>query len=310
MIWLGVIPMAATAAERPSGRLIDVGGYRLHIDCRGRGRPLVVLDAGLAASAADWKSVQKMLAATHQTCTYDRAGYGMSDPGPAPRTSNRIASELRTLLERAGLPPPYLLVGHSFGGYNMRAFATLFPQDTAGLVLVDSPHEGQTQGVFQNQILRLFDPEGALQSLWSPELLTALSGELGALAGLLGAQGKPWYAALNEAAAFKVSSEELRAAPLPPELPVAVIMHGRRIFPEGALGDEMENEWLDLQKRLVTGQRRGYFVIAKDSGHLIPLEEPELIVQMVQRLLKEPRDNAVTPVPFQPPHRGGERFEC
>ena len=130
----------------------------------------MVLDAGLGGASSDWRKVQPELATTNRTCIYDRAGYGRSDSGPLPRTSGRIAAELRTLLMLAELPPPYLLVGHSFGGFNVRLFAGLFPGDTAGVVLVDSPHEAQADALFEHGILGFLDPEGWLRSFWSPDL--------------------------------------------------------------------------------------------------------------------------------------------
>lgn len=156
--WLGTIPVTGASAPQAHGLLIDVGGHLLHIQCRGEGLPVVVLDAGLGGASSDWRKVQPDLATTNRTCIYDRAGYGRSDAGPLPRTSARIAAELRTLLMLAELPPPYLLVGHSFGGYNMRLFAGLFPGDTAGVVLVDSPHEKQAKALFEQGMLGFLDP--------------------------------------------------------------------------------------------------------------------------------------------------------
>ena len=98
------------------GRLVDIGGMRLHLSCAGEGGPTVVLEAALGASSISWSLVQPGLARLTRVCSYDRAGFGWSDRGPMPRTARRIASELHTLLERARVPAPYLLVGHSFGG--------------------------------------------------------------------------------------------------------------------------------------------------------------------------------------------------
>ena len=124
----------------PPGRLVDVGGFRLHINCTGEGTPAVVMDAALGGSSLSWALVQPELAKLTRVCSYDRAGFGWSDPGPVPRTVARIAGELRTLLERAAIPPPYVLVGHSFGGLVMRYYAAKHRDDAAALVLVDSAH--------------------------------------------------------------------------------------------------------------------------------------------------------------------------
>src|SRR4051812_32708693 len=100
----------------PPGRLVAVNGHRLHVRATGGGSPTVVFDAALAGSSISWTFVQPQVERFARAVSYDRAGFGWSDAGPLPRTAGRIADELRVLLERAGEPPPYLLVGHSFGG--------------------------------------------------------------------------------------------------------------------------------------------------------------------------------------------------
>jgi pimeloyl-ACP methyl ester carboxylesterase len=285
LLCLGTVPVPGEPAPRHRGELIDVGGHFMHIRCQGEGLPVVVLDAGLGGASSDWRKVQPELAATNRTCVYERAGYGRSDSGPLPRTSGRIAAELRTLLMLADLPPPYLLVGHSFGGFNVRLFAGLFPGDTAGVVLVDSPHEAQADALFEQGILGFLDPKGWLRSLWSPDLLSSLPAESAAIAEMLGMRAKTWYSILNEAAAFDASAQELQATPIPSHVPLGVLMHGRRIFPEGAIGDGLEQDWLRANQELVRAQRQGHFAVAPQSGHLIHAEQPELIVDMVQKVL-------------------------
>jgi pimeloyl-ACP methyl ester carboxylesterase len=122
------------------GRLVDIGGFRLHLNCSGAGAPAVVMDAALGGSSISWSLVQPAVAATTLACSYDRAGFGWSEAGPMPRTAGRAADELRELLERAGVPPPFVLVGHSFGGLVMRILAARHRGDVAGLVLADPAH--------------------------------------------------------------------------------------------------------------------------------------------------------------------------
>ena len=126
--------------RRLPGRFVDVGGFRLHVHTSGEGAPVVVFDAALAGSSISWTFVQPAVARFARTCTYDRAGFGWSDAGPMPRTAGRIADELKRMLEQAGEPPPYLLVGHSFGGFVMRIFAARYAAETAALLLVDPAH--------------------------------------------------------------------------------------------------------------------------------------------------------------------------
>ncbi|HEY0580631.1 MAG TPA: alpha/beta hydrolase, partial [Chloroflexota bacterium] len=136
---------AADARAYPApGRMIDVGGYRLHINCVGTGSPTVVIDSGLGDWSASWSnSVQPQAATTTRVCTYDRAGMGFSEPGPLPRTASRFAEELHTLLQRADIPGPYVLAGHSAGGYTVRLFAAAYPAEVVAVVLIDSTTPGQ-----------------------------------------------------------------------------------------------------------------------------------------------------------------------
>ncbi len=127
----------------PPGRLIDVGGYRLHIDCAGQGTPTVVLDTGLGSTSLYWGKVAPEVAKFTRVCTYDRAGYGWSEMGASPRSSEVITRELHTLLKNAGMPGPYILAGWSFGGFTARLYPHLYPNEVAGVVLVDSAHEEQ-----------------------------------------------------------------------------------------------------------------------------------------------------------------------
>ncbi len=137
----------ATQADRrnfpPPGKLVDVGGYRLHIQCAGAGYPTVVLETGALSMSAAWGWVQPQVAVHTRVCSYDRAGLGWSEPGPEPRDALHIARELRTLLKNAGETPPYVLVGHSSGGLLVRVYADQYPEDVVGLLLLDSSHPDQ-----------------------------------------------------------------------------------------------------------------------------------------------------------------------
>jgi CubicO group peptidase (beta-lactamase class C family)/pimeloyl-ACP methyl ester carboxylesterase len=128
------------AAYPPPGRLVDIGGYRLHISCMGEGSPTVIFESGLANLSADWTMVQPQVASTSRACAYDRAGIGWSNDGRQPRDPRRIAHELHALLIKAGVSAPYVLVGQSFGGLYVRVFADLYTDEVAGIVLVDASH--------------------------------------------------------------------------------------------------------------------------------------------------------------------------
>ena len=119
------------------GTLVDVGGHRLHLRTMGEGGPTVVFESGLMSTMLSWCDIQPEIAKSAGTVSYDRAGLGWSDPGPMPRDAAQIVNELSTLLDRAEIEPPYILVGHSFAGLTMRYLATKFPEQVAGLVLID-----------------------------------------------------------------------------------------------------------------------------------------------------------------------------
>ena len=121
----------------PPGKLIDLGTHRLHVLESGRDGPTVVLEAGLMSTVLSWSTLQGELARKYRVVSYDKAGLGWSDEGPMPRTADCIVDELHSLLGRASIPPPYILVGHSFGGLTVPLFAARYPDETAGVVLVD-----------------------------------------------------------------------------------------------------------------------------------------------------------------------------
>jgi pimeloyl-ACP methyl ester carboxylesterase len=131
------------SAYPPPGQMVDVGGYRLHLQCVGTGSPTVVLDAGLGGTSLDWSLVQAEIGQTTRVCAFDRAGMGWSDSSPEPRDAQHIAQELHALLHNANVPGPYVLVGWSYGGMYAREYAGQYSDEVAGLVLLDSSHPDQ-----------------------------------------------------------------------------------------------------------------------------------------------------------------------
>jgi pimeloyl-ACP methyl ester carboxylesterase len=127
----------------PPGRMIDVDGHLMHLYCIGAGSPTVILETGAAGYSMNWASVQPDLSRRTRVCSYDRAGYGWSEPRPEPRTIWQLSHELHTLLAKAGEHGPYVLVGASNGGLYARGFALEYPDEAAGLVLVDATYESE-----------------------------------------------------------------------------------------------------------------------------------------------------------------------
>lgn len=152
-----LVPTLTSAASAPTapGKLVDLGGHKLHVNCIGSGSPTVVIEVGLGDFSFDWILVQERVGKSARICAYDRAGYAWSDPGPKPRTFAQINLELHDALSKLGERGPFVLVGHSFGGPVIRNYAATYPSEVAGMVLVDAAFEGQRVGIGGNKTVKL-----------------------------------------------------------------------------------------------------------------------------------------------------------
>ncbi|MGH8120023.1 MAG: alpha/beta fold hydrolase, partial [Gammaproteobacteria bacterium] len=272
--------------------MVDIGGRNLHIQCQGEGAPAVVLDSGMGGFSLEWTPVQRLLAGKIKICAYDRAGYAWSEPGPPPRTTSQLARELHTLLHNAGLAPPYVLAGHSFGGYNVMYFAKRYPAETAGLVLVDSSHPEQTD--------RLPDIPARRDQSGNSNLVTFYRGQstfelypedvrpllMHALSSFYLYRTQRW-----EALNFSLSARQVDHAGALPDVPLVVVTRGKRVWPDDPLGDSLEREWQKMQGEMVGFVPHGRQVIAEHSGHLIHLEQPDLVADAILSVVKDARDN-------------------
>jgi pimeloyl-ACP methyl ester carboxylesterase len=298
-----VIASHADAQRFPRpGQLVNAGGFRLNVYCTGLGSPTVVLDAGLADSLDSWHRVQPEIARFTRVCSYDRAGYGYSDPGPMPRTSERIASELHQALRSAGEKPPYLLVGHSFGGFNVRVFNGKYSDEVFGLILVDATQEDQYR-----LLPRAWVEMGAAtlrrarrQAFWAPlyidfglaRLQLRLQGD--AVPTVL-LQSKYIKAQASEFENIEVSAEQARRAGNIDDKPLAVLTGGKVIDAglKAALSEEDQRAYADiwvgtLQLHLAQLSKRGRRIVLPDSGHDIPTDRPEAIVTAVREVSTPP----------------------
>ena len=272
----------------PPGRLIDIGGYKLHIFCQGQGGPVVIFDAGIGGFSLDWVTVQRMLEKNVMACAYDRAGYGWSDEGPSPRTTDQIVEELHRLLQKAPIPPPYVLVGHSFGGYNMQYFAKAYPGETAGLVLVDSSHP--------EQVDRLPESPARREKSRSSEMITVFQGQstfqyypedvIPALFSTLSLR-KTYTTQRRESVNFAMSGDQVISAGPLPDIPLTVITRGKQAWPDNPYGNMLELAWLEMQKELASMTPQGKQIIAEQSTHLIHLEQPDLVASAILSVVKE-----------------------
>ena len=284
------------------GQRIDVGGYKLHIDCTGQGTPVVILDSGLGDSYVSWMKVQPQIAKFTRVCSYDRAGLGYSDSSPHPRTSKVMAEELHTLLHNAEVPPPYILVGHSMGGYNVRLFASLYRGEAGGMVLVDSSHPEQEKrfpaafndlnktGVREQEFLAYSMPFGIPRLLGfcdsDPVIRTADCNFHSASEGL------------TELKTFSESAAQAAAAGPLGDLPLVVLSHDPEMpMPDipADLEKPINDEWQQMQDELARLSTRGTHVVAKKSGHYIQIDRPELVIDAVRNVVDQARQISSAP---------------
>ncbi len=283
---------------RHPGQLVSVGRFRLNVYCTGQGSPTVVLEAGWSDSLDSWSRVQPEIARFARVCSYDRAGYGYSDPGPMPRTSDRIALELHAALRSAGEKPPYLLVGHSFGGFNIRVFNGKYSEQVAGLVLVDATEEDQYR-----LLPRAWADMGAAmrrrarrQAFWAPLYIHLGLARLqlrlqGYQVSPVLLQSKYLEARASELENIEVSAGQARIADHIHDKPLLVLTAGRVIDTtlKAVLSEEDQRAYADvwvndLQLRLARLSARGRRVVVPDSGHDMPTDRPDAIVAAVREL--------------------------
>lgn len=238
------------------GSMADIGGYHLFYRLSGTDgdKPTVVLEPGIGLTSKTWRRVEDGLTAFTNVLVYDRAGLGNSERGDQSRHSRQIVANLRALLTEAGIQPPYILVGHSFGGINVRLFAHLYPEEVAGVVLVDTSHEDQEQ-----RMVPLL-PESAQQVYYSQ-----LSKE----------------ATLEE---FLESFEQVRAVKSSlGDLPLYVISAGKQEYHS----DDSYRNWVQMHQELLQLSSRSKYFIAENSGHNIQKEEPDIIIKVIEEMIGE-----------------------
>ncbi len=276
------------AATPPPGHLVDIGGYRLHLWCTGEGAPAVILDTGLGGSTPGWGFVQPDVARFTRVCSYDRAGMGYSDPGPSPRTARRIASELAELLARSRIGGPVVLVGASIAGFNVRVFASDRPERAAGLVLVDASHEDQAHEVPpMARFVPLLSTIGALRlfGVSFDQRVESLAPSVRQFARATSFRAAGYQAAADEIIHVRESASEVRNSRRKLTIPVLVITGGR-----GA-----DENWRQLQRDQASLSDRGCLMIAQHSGHVVPIEQPEVVVEAIRAVVETVRGHDVLP---------------
>jgi pimeloyl-ACP methyl ester carboxylesterase len=283
------------------GTRVRVGGRQLHLLCQGDGEgPTVVIEQGIACPAIVWQGVQSAIARFARVCTYDRPGFQWSDAAAPGRSLEERVADLHAVLQGAAVPTPYLLVGHSLGGLFVRRFAARYPDLVAGFVLVDSPDEPvvfrsalagfYAQGIRMQQILGIAARFGLLRLVGRRLPMLMLPDDpvgyaLCVRPGHAAAAADDFRAVLN-------ASEAMRQAQQPGCLgdrPTVVIAHG---VPFPAMAAVMEEGWGEGLERVCALSNDSELVVARNSGHLVYMDEPTLVVESVRRVHTAVRDRA------------------
>lgn len=328
MLALAALTSWACAAERNTAvvtdpayasaqRLVDIDhGRRLNIDCIGSGSPTVVFDAGLANWSQIWGLVQPVIAQTTRACAYDRAGLGFSDPATRPGSSANIVDDLHRLLEAAGIAPPYVLVGHSYGGMNVRLYASIYRNEVAGLVLDDSSHEEWTARWLvkhpderigmatadADDVKNARDCLAAARvglvpgtpifaqcatSTSNPRYLDAISAVYGRL------QQQPAFlqARIWEEHAFDYDSppQLLLARRSFGDLPLVVLTHAQSDSPSGLPEDEGGDLAMELHDDLAGLSTRGVHRVVPSSSHDIHFDQPQAVIDAILEVVAAAR---------------------
>ena len=274
------------AATPPPGQLVDVGGFRLHLWCTGNGEPAVILDAGLGGTSTGWGLVQPEVARFTRVCSYDRAGMGYSDSGPTPRTARRIAHELAELLPRGGIAGPVVLVGESIAGFNIRVFASDHPDRAAGLVLVDASHEDDAHEVpGMARFVPLLSTIGVFRLLGVSfgQRVESLAPSVQRYAQATAFRAAGYRAAADEIMHIEDTVSEVRSSRRKLAIPVLVIT--------GARGSDAN--WRRLQQDQASLSERGCLITAQQSGHVVALDQPDVVVNSIRTVVDTVRGRNV-----------------
>lgn len=297
-VYESVAEAADARAYPPPGQMVDVGGYRLHINCIGTGSPTVVIEAGWGDSSGAWSSwVQPPAARTTRVCTYDHAGMGYSEPGPLPRTAERFSQELHALLDGAGVPGPYVLVGHSLGGATVRVFAHHYAADVAGVVLIDSMSPSAAK---PSTSAAKTEPDSHSIADWAATLpartglLRLLSGPLDAYHGLSREQANAYSSFsirprsfqtwLDEGKGMPASLAQAGAVKSLGAVPLIVLSRGLTVEPD--------EDWQRMQTELLGLSSRSTQLFADKSGHNVEFDQPEAAVGAIDKMVELTRDQA------------------
>ena len=295
------------------GQFLNLNGVAMHVHSAGRGAPAVVMEAAIGDFSLTWSLVQPQVARFTRAISYDRLGLGWSEASPMPRTGETLVAELRRLLGEAGIPGPYILVSHSFSALLARLYAYRYPEEIAGLVLLDPAHEDQFLR-FPQPIREMFIPlrDAQIAQLQQNAETIRLNGPAAAVPVVMPpatfpAEISAAYTAQSIADPVRVETmieelrqlettqqqvRDLRAASLG-QIPLTVISHGQPQAVPGMsaeINQAYEDAWQEMQREIAAMSTRGKQVIAEESGHMIHHQQPDLVVQHIRQMVEAVRN--------------------
>lgn len=283
-----VAETADAKAYPPPGELVDVGGYRLHINCTGSGSPTVIVEAGHGDWSTTWGFVQDEVAKTTRVCTYDRAGMGWSEAGPLPRDAAQFAKELHALLQEANIPGPYVMVGHSLGGAAVRVFVHDYASEVNGVVLIDSMNPSQaTQPHIVAQAQA--DPQSqpfSMEAVLARFGIARLIVKLPAYASRVPANEEAYYPLYIRPQSLQTSTNELQGLPASLSQAAAVKTFGD--LPLIVLTAKLNDlqGWPEWQSELLQLSSNSQHLFAENSSHTIQVDEPDAAVAAILKMVE------------------------
>jgi pimeloyl-ACP methyl ester carboxylesterase len=283
IVVLGCVALASCAHQvlTPSDQMISIGSHRLQIHREGSGIPTVVIDAGLGDQLDKLRPLQQRLSGVTHVVTYNRAGYGQSEAGPLPRDCGREAEELKTLLEKARVPAPYVLVGHSLGALNVQVMAFKYPDDVAGMVLLDPPPLSFILGQDYRDLRPMAEEMTAEWQAIADSAARSVAAQDRARSAFFRMIASEHREMFGETAALvgRISTFG--------DIPLVVVAAGKPnpAFGEGA--EEYQRYWVEQSRALAGKSTRGRFILAEGSSHYLYLDVPDLVVESIVSVLQE-----------------------
>lgn len=236
--------------------MIDIGGYSLNINCNGKGTPTVIFESGLGDDNEVWTLVQPEISKSTRTLSYDRAGLRNSDTGELPRSSLDQVHELHTVLSKAKVKAPYIIVAHSIGGYNARLFAGTYPKEVSGIIFVDCSHENQ----FEDRVKRSSSKEIEI-----------------AKSQLIGAEQT-----FDELLISAKQVKEIRTKDALRNIPIVILTADHKGDKSSAITEET---WLNYQNDLVSLSDYGKHIIVEESSHYIQKDKPQVVIEAIKGIV-------------------------